>query len=72
MNIENRVKFSILKKSHSLEVIKEKSDLFQNTKFYFILNIYNYSDGQIYKFAWVANSMLSCTVSYCGFEVGET
>ena len=37
---------------------------FQNAKFYPILNIYNYLDDQFFKFAWVANSMLSCTVSY--------
>ena len=56
----------------SLEMIKKESDFFQNSNFYPILNIYNYLDSEFFKFAWVANSMLSCIVSYCGFEVGET
>ena len=45
-------------------MIKEGSDFFQNSKFYPSLNIYNYLDGQFFNFAWVANSTLSCTVSY--------
>ena len=45
-------------------MIKEASDFFQNTKFYSILNIHNSADCQFFKFVWIANSMLSCTVSY--------
>ena len=48
-------------------MIKEGSDFFQNSKFYPSLNIYNYLDGQFFNFAWVANSTLSCTVSYFFF-----
>ena len=46
-------------------MIKEKSDFFQNTKFYSIFNIYNSADCQFSKFVWIANSMPPCTVTYC-------
>ena len=39
-------------------MIKEGSDFFQNAKFCPILDIYNSPD------AWIANSMLSCSLSY--------
>ena len=45
-------------------IISDKSDFFQNAKFCPVLNIYNSADDQFFKFAWVANSMLTCTVSY--------
>ena len=43
-------------------IISDESDFFQNAKFCPILNIYNSADDQFFKFAWVANSMLTCSV----------
>ena len=54
--------FAFWKKSDSSEMIKKASDFFQKTKFCPVLNIYNSADDQFFKFAWIANSMLTCTV----------
>ena len=56
--------FAFKKKSDTSFIISDESDFFQNAKFCPILNIYNSADDQFFKFAWVANSMLTCTVSY--------
>ena len=44
-------------------MIKEGSDFFQNAKFCPILDIYNSPD------AWIANSMLFCSLSYTVYRV---
>ena len=56
--------FAFWKKSDASFIISDESDIFQTAKFCPVLNIHNSADDQFFKFAWVANSMLTCTVSY--------
>ena len=64
INIKNGVKFCILKKIRRFLYHFWWVWFFSKCEIMPPLNIYNSADNQFFKFAWVANSMLTCTVSY--------